>query len=254
RSLGSETLSCLTEDKHPYPRPCLKERLDRAIEKIEPEFIVACYGMNDGIYHPLNEERMQAFQEGVFHLATTSKAAKAPLLIITPPPFDSLAASAKLADEGAPEFGYAHPYRGYDLVLGAFGDWQVEEAGRQWQVVDLHRDFKAQLMERRKTQADFSYAADGVHPTPEGHLLIARIIARQSGMQVDAVLGQDAETIFNDPLFKLVDQRRRARSEAWLPYVGYTRGKVVASNSLKDLEATIQRLDKEIKALQSVTQ
>lgn len=47
--LASETVSGLSEREHPWPRPCVMERLDRALEKGKPQVVVACYGMNDGI-------------------------------------------------------------------------------------------------------------------------------------------------------------------------------------------------------------
>ncbi len=66
--LPSETLSGLTEPGHAggqFPRPDLHERLDRILEKTRPELIVACYGMNDGIYYPPSDERLAKYQEGM---------------------------------------------------------------------------------------------------------------------------------------------------------------------------------------------
>jgi len=242
--LGSETVSCLTEPDHPFPRPCLKERLGRALEKVKPDIIVACYGMNDGIYHPFDESRMEAFQQGIHDLAKAAKNINVPLTIITPPPFDSLPASAKLVDEDAPEFGYKTPYRGYDQVLGNFSDWLVDESG--YEVIDLHRLFKAQLLEKRKKQADFTFANDGVHPSPEGHLLMAKIIGKGLDKKLNSILGLTPNEIFNDPLFQAVDERRRTTSEGWLPFVGYNRGKVVANNSLKAMEDKLIAIDEKI--------
>src|SRR5438045_2369180 len=53
--LPSETVSGLSEPGHAggsFPRPDLHERLDRALEKVKPDLVFACYGMNDGIYFP----------------------------------------------------------------------------------------------------------------------------------------------------------------------------------------------------------
>ena len=66
--LASETLSGLSEEGHAggkFPRPCLFERLGRVLEKAKPEVVFACYGMNDGIYQPLDKDRFAAFQKGV---------------------------------------------------------------------------------------------------------------------------------------------------------------------------------------------
>src|SRR5438128_1705444 len=66
--LPSETVSGLTEEGHAggkFPRPDLHERLGRLLDQTRPELVVACYGMNDGIYLPLNEERFAKFREGM---------------------------------------------------------------------------------------------------------------------------------------------------------------------------------------------
>src|SRR5262249_15295600 len=42
--LPSETVSGLSEPDHPYPRPWLFERLDRALAKTKPNWVIACYG------------------------------------------------------------------------------------------------------------------------------------------------------------------------------------------------------------------
>jgi len=60
--LPSETVSGLSEPGHAggaFPRPDLHERLGRVLEKAKPDLIVACYGMNDGIYYPFSDERFQ---------------------------------------------------------------------------------------------------------------------------------------------------------------------------------------------------
>ena len=51
--LSSETCTGLSEPDHPFPRPDIHERLDRALQQVQPDVVVACYGMNDGIYYCL---------------------------------------------------------------------------------------------------------------------------------------------------------------------------------------------------------
>ncbi|MEI2725571.1 MAG: hypothetical protein V9H26_19255 [Verrucomicrobiota bacterium] len=52
-----------------FPRPDLHERLGRVLEKTKPDQVVACYGMNDGIYLPFSEERFAEVSSG--HPAAT---------------------------------------------------------------------------------------------------------------------------------------------------------------------------------------
>src|SRR4051794_27319162 len=63
--LPSETSSGLSEPGHAggtFPRPDVHERLDRILEQTKPDLVVACYGMNDGIYHPFSEDRFRKYQ------------------------------------------------------------------------------------------------------------------------------------------------------------------------------------------------
>ena len=68
--LPSETLSGLSETGHAggrFPRPVLSERLERVIKATQPDLIIACYGINCGIYQPFDQTRFQKFQTGVFN-------------------------------------------------------------------------------------------------------------------------------------------------------------------------------------------
>ena len=115
--LSSETVSCLSEKDHPFPRPCLKERLARALEKVQPEVVVACYGMNDGIYHPQSPDRMKRFQDGIRDLLLQVDQVNATAILVTPPIFDALPIADKVVDSVIVDFGYARPYKDYDMVL-----------------------------------------------------------------------------------------------------------------------------------------
>ena len=62
----------------------------------KPDLVVACYGMNDGIYYPFGEARFQAFQDGhQFASAIRRPLPGAKVLHLTPPVFDPVPLRAK---------------------------------------------------------------------------------------------------------------------------------------------------------------
>ncbi|HSI32750.1 MAG TPA: SGNH/GDSL hydrolase family protein [Tepidisphaeraceae bacterium] len=186
--LASETVSGLSEEGHAdgkFPRPDLHERLDRALEKARPEVVIACYGMNDGIYKPLADDRFDAFKAGMTKLREKVNAAGARLILMTPPVFDAQPIMARTSDEGG-----AKPFKGYDGVLGAYAKWQVEQRASGWDVGDLHTLMKQQLEARRKGDPAFTFARDGVHPGPAGHWVMAVALLRQLGVPADADVAQ----------------------------------------------------------------
>ena len=76
--LPSETTSGLSEPGHAggqFPRPDVHERLERVLEQTKPDLVVACYGMNDGIYYPLGEERFDKFKSGIERLHASGRVA-----------------------------------------------------------------------------------------------------------------------------------------------------------------------------------
>ena len=116
--LPSETLSGLCEPGHAggkFPRPDLHERLDRILEQAKPDLVVACYGMNDGIYYPPSAERLEKYQEGIRFLRARAAGAHAGVLHLTPPVFDPVPIQGKTLPAGLAE--YPQPYEGYDEVL-----------------------------------------------------------------------------------------------------------------------------------------
>jgi hypothetical protein len=54
---------------------------------VKPAWVVACYGINDGIYHPFNEKRFAAYQDGIATLIKKVQASGARLVLLTAPPY-----------------------------------------------------------------------------------------------------------------------------------------------------------------------
>src|SRR4051812_3066572 len=148
--LPSETVSGLSEPGHAggaFPRPNLHERLDRALQKFKPDLVLACYGMNDGIYYPFSEERFAAFTNGILRLREKVIAHGAAIIHITPPTFDAVPLKGKTLGPGLPE--YRQPFEGYDSVLERYSEWLLEQRKNGWSVIDVHGPMKRFLAEMR---------------------------------------------------------------------------------------------------------
>src|SRR6266481_3240244 len=132
--LPSETVSGLSEEGHAggqFPRPDLHERLGRVLEQTKPDLVFACYGMNDGIYLPLDEERFAKFRDGMILLRKKVAAAGAQIIHLTPPTFDP-------GQHPSPE--KAH----YNDVLDRYSAWLLEQRASGWRVIDIHGPMNAE--------------------------------------------------------------------------------------------------------------
>lgn len=212
--LPSETVSGLSEEGHAggqFPRPDLHERLGRVLERTKPNLVIACYGMNDGIYLPLSAERFQKFKDGIKRLRERVTAAGASIIHVTPPTFDEVKG-------GKP---------GYGNTLDRYSDWLLDQRTAGWDVVDLHGPMSRYLAEHRQRDPNFFLAGDGVHCNETGHWIMAKQILLHLGAK-DLADMEDPQALLavhsNGPqLLKLVQQRQRMMKDAWLTDVGHQR-------------------------------
>lgn len=216
--LPSETCSGLSEPDHPFPRPDVHERLDRALAKVKPDLVFACYGMNDGIYYPFSEQRFQAYQAGMNKLIEKVQATGAPLILMTPPPFDPLPLreKGKLLPAGAEKYAWFEIYEDYDSVLAKYAEWVLAQRDRVTAVIDTRTPVLAAVAEARKSDPKFTLSGDGVHLNEQGHQILAGGILRSLGY------GADAEIVGSEVL-KLAHSRQQLLHGAWLTFVGHKR-------------------------------
>ncbi len=240
--LASETTSGLTEEGHPGPRPCIHDRLDRALADVKPQLVIACYGMNDGIYKPLSEDRQKAFQDGVTRLVEKCRAAGAEVILITPPAFD-------VDCQG----GIAKSGFDYNTVLDVYAEWELKTRPAGATVIDLHVPMSAMVKPARAANHPLHNPGDGVHPAEMGHFVIADAILKGLGLPAPAGdLDTRLATVQADPLYKLVRQRQSARGQGWLNYIGFTRVNKTTpphENDIQAVETQAADLQKQIDAL-----
>ncbi len=239
--LPSETVSGLSEEGHAggqFPRPDLAERLERVLKVAQPDLVIACYGMNCGIYQPFDKERFARYQAGIRQLRERVEQAGARLIHVTPPFYD---------DQVSPR-----PFV-YNEVLGRYADWLLEQRSQGWLVVDLHRAMTAEVARRRQTDPKFTFQPDGVHPNDAGHWFVAtRLIAAMgdeaaaSAESPQAMLRQAGLPV---ELLPLVTERMQIRRDAYVGAAGHKRPGVAKGLPIPEAEQAATRLSDKIQSL-----
>ncbi len=246
--LSSETVSGLSEDGHAggkFPRPDLHERLDRVLAKVKPQLVIACYGMNDGIYYPPSPERLKAYQDGMLKLRAKVAAAGARIIHLTPPVFDPLPIQARLLPAGLKD--YPQPYAGYDEVLAAYARWLVGQRQNGWQVLDVHAAMTEALEKARRANPQFTFAKDGVHPNAEGHLVMAGPLLKDWGL--NAAADGSPQHPNGKAIFDAVQKKQELLRDAWLTETGHQRPGVKAGLPLAEAQKQAAELDAKARLL-----
>lgn len=216
--LGSEGVTGLSEPRHPFPRPSVHERLSRALEKVKPDLIIACYGMNDGIYYPFSPDRFAAYQQGLQKLIDASHAAGAKIILVTPPPFD-VQAHKEAQSIGAKEFHWGASYRHYDRdVIAPYARWVMAQKSQVTRVVDVHSPITAHYAAERKKDKTYALSKDGIHINRDGHRLLAQLIYKE-------LFGKPMPALA-DELVEFYTKRQSLLAPAWLSHIGHNRPSV----------------------------
>ncbi len=219
----------LSEPPHPFPRPDVTERLSRALGKINPDLVIACYGMNDGIYHPFSESRFIQYQKGIHSLIDKVNASGAQLILLTPPPFDPQAPEIKnkLVGKNSPVFSWTKIYENYDSeVIARYATFILSLKSRVAQVDDIHTPINKHMVEKRSIDPDYHLSNDGVHINRDGHRLMAQTIYQ-------ALLRQPLPKLPSN-LVKKFQSKQNILAPAWLTHIGHTRPGVKAGLSLEE--------------------
>lgn len=217
--LPSETVSGLSEEGHAggqFPRPCLFDRLDSILKKYKPTMVIACYGMNDGICLPLDNQRFNAFRKGMTQLKDTVEKTGSSFIALTPPLFQADNA-AKAPDN-------------YDHTLDAYSEWLVGKKKDGWKVIDIRPSLKKSIEEEKKRHADYVYAGDGVHPADKGHAFIANAILPELGRYLNIEFTAKEPSGEDMKMSNIV-------KHAWLTETGHKRPGIPQGIPVKCLEA-----------------
>ncbi len=244
--LPSETVSGLSEPGHAdgrFARPDLHERLHRVLTEIKPDIIFACYGMNDGIYMPFNQERFQLYKNGMTWLHDTLVKTGARIILLTPPVYDEMRGLAK----------------GYSNVLDKYADWLLSQRKTaKWEVTDIHYPMKKYLTAHRKVDAafgvdGFALANDGIHPGEAGHWLMAKQIliylGEKNAPKYTGIKKAMASHENGEELLKLISERQNFMKDAWLRATGHTRPEMKTGMPLNEAIFKATEIGNKIAAL-----
>lgn len=215
--LSSEGVTGLSEPDHPFPRPNVHERLTRALEQFKPDVVIACYGVNDGIYHPFSEQRFAAYKAGIAKLITEVKRRDISLVLCTPIPFDPapLRVSGKLLPlDTDKNYAWFAIYEEYDKVISQYAEHIRKNLEGVDRTADVFQNITDALADRRKSDPSYTMSADGVHINVAGHLVMAECVTKACGITWSTV---------DSILFELTEKNTRVLHDAWLSKVGHLR-------------------------------
>ncbi|MEZ6135293.1 MAG: GDSL-type esterase/lipase family protein [Pirellulaceae bacterium] len=181
--MSSETAAGTSEVDHPFKRPCVHERLSKALAMTRPGVVFICYGMNDGIYQPPSAANQAAYEAGMLKLATEIRATGAKLICLTPPIFEPepVAAKGNLGPASTGRFAYFAPAENYNQTLQQQAAWCLKNELGADAVIDIHTLLAEEKQRRLADNPDFAYSGDGVHFGDEAHGLIAEKILVELG-------------------------------------------------------------------------
>ncbi len=242
--LPSETASGLSEPGHAdgkFPRPDLHERLARVLKQTKPDWVFACYGMNDGIYMPLDKERFIKFKEGINWLHDELvKARVKKIILLTPPVFDERKGG----------------HSGYAQVLDVYSDWLLTQRDvAQWHVADIHGAMKTYLENQIEKDSTFALADDGVHPGKTGHWIMSKEILLYLGEknvdEVESLSDLVINTTNGDSILQRVSQLQLIRKDAWLTRTGHLRPGMNTGLPLHKAKKKARDIQKEINLLRN---
>lgn len=237
--LPSETVSGLSEPNHAegkFPRPDLHDRLGRILKKLKPDLVFACYGMNDGIFLPFDNDRFQKFCKGMKWMHEQVTKSGAPIIHITTPIYDERKGNA------------------YANVLDIYSDWLISQRyTNNWSVIDVHWPMKKYLEDQRLKDATFKLAADGIHPDNVGHFMMAKQILLNLG-EIKIATATNMQDVLSgykngEAVFQLIEKEQAIRKDAYLTFTGHKRPGMKTGLPLTEAEQQCADIEKQIKAL-----
>lgn len=144
----------------------------------KPTVATTCYGMNDGAYSPMNEEKAKHYRDAETGMIAAFRKAGVHFIVLGSP-----GAVDTTTYRGGPENAVM-----YNKTLGALTDIGREVAQKEGVTfADVH-SLMMDVMAKSKAKYGKSYhfaGGDGVHPGANGHLVMAYAFLKALGVNGD---------------------------------------------------------------------
>jgi lysophospholipase L1-like esterase len=154
----------------------LGSRTPNDLVYFHPTVVTMLYGMNDGQYKPLSDDRSKGFRDGTVSSIEAVKKIGVRVILVSSP----------TCTNGPKD----HPIKStmYNQTLGAFGDMAREIAKNEnVPFTDTHNIMFDVITKGEAVTPDYSLGGDGVHQGPAGHLVMAYSMLK--GLGCDGAIG-----------------------------------------------------------------
>jgi len=163
------------------------DRFDDDIAAFKPTIATVLLGMNDASYRDFDAAIFKTYADGMTQLCDRLDAIGCRVILMSPTMFDHQAFEQMVAKD--PAKGKNKQPDNYNAVLAYYGKWVQETARKRgYGFVDLYGPLNTITTQERKKAPNFSLIADAIHPGPDGQLVMAYELLKQTG-ELGSVLG-----------------------------------------------------------------
>ncbi len=169
------------------------DRFDDDIASFKPTVATVLLGMNDASYRDFDAATFKTYAEGMTRLCDQLDAIKCRVILMSPTMFDHQAFEQMVAKN--PEKAKNKQPDNYNGVLAYYGKWAQEVARKRgYQFVDLYGPLNTLTTQQRKLDPNYTLIADAIHPGPDGQLIMAYELLRQTG-ELGGVFGNGVKVV-----------------------------------------------------------
>jgi|JI8StandDraft_1071087.scaffolds.fasta_scaffold06331_4 lysophospholipase L1-like esterase len=156
------------------------DRFDDDIAPFKPTVATVLLGMNDGSYRDFDPVIFKTYADGMTKLCDRLDALKCRVILMSPTMFDHQAFEQMVAKD--PARSKNKDPQNYNGVLAYYGKWVQETARKRgYGFVDLYGPLNTLTTQGRRQDPNFTLIADAIHPGPDGQLIMAYELLKQTG-------------------------------------------------------------------------